>query len=184
MQFNQKLNPSVQYWVTSDLHFGHNNIMRFCPNTRPYNSVDQMDEALIAEWNATVGENDVVFHLGDFSFYGAAKTKTILERLNGYIVFVKGNHDKTLDQIAGLEKHYMLEIRCDKTKVVMCHYAMRAWNQQGRGSVMLYGHSHGSMEDFGRSTDVGWDAKGGKIQDLRRLVNKLLTREIETEDNH
>lgn len=183
MQFNQKLLPNIIYWIVSDLHFGHNNIVKYCPNTRPYRSVSEMDENLIAKWNSTVAPNDVVFHLGDFSFYGAEKTRDIISRLNGHIVFIKGNHDKTLDQIGGLEKHYMLEVRCDGTKVVMCHYAMRAWNQQHRGAVMLFGHSHGSMPDFGRSTDVGWDSKGG-ISNLRSLVNTLLKREIVTEDNH
>lgn len=183
MQFNTKLNPEANYWVTSDLHFGHKNIMKFCPTTRPYGSVTHMDEALIEHWNSRVAHNDVVFVLGDFSFYGVEKTQCILSRLNGKIVFVLGNHDKTLDAIKGLDTHRYLEVRYKGTKICMSHYAMRAWNHSHRGAVMLYGHSHGSMPDFGRSTDVGWDAQG-EIMSLDRLVTRLLALEIQVEDGH
>jgi calcineurin-like phosphoesterase family protein len=60
-----KLDSSKQgIWFTSDTHFGHNNILKFCK--RPWNTVEEMDEALINNWNAVVGTNDIVFHLGDF----------------------------------------------------------------------------------------------------------------------
>lgn len=62
-----KLNSAeVKIWFTSDTHFGHNNIMKFCQ--RPWKTVEEMDNALIQNWNSVVGENDIVFHLGDFAF--------------------------------------------------------------------------------------------------------------------
>lgn len=53
----------VKIWFTSDTHFGHKNILRFCK--RPWNTVEEMDEGLIQNWNKVVGKDDIVFHLGD-----------------------------------------------------------------------------------------------------------------------
>jgi hypothetical protein len=66
------------HWYTSDHHFGHKNIIAH--NSRPFASVEEMDEALIARWNSVVGPDDVVYHLGDFSFGPQAY---YLPRLNG-----------------------------------------------------------------------------------------------------
>ena len=68
-------------FFTSDTHFGHNGIIE-CTH-RPFKNSDEMDEALIALWNQTVGPNDIVFHLGDFCWGGTQKWVEILKRLNG-----------------------------------------------------------------------------------------------------
>lgn len=78
-------------FFTSDTHFGHKSVIRFCK--RPFTSVEEMDEAMISRWNAVVGKCDVIYHLGDVSFYGATKTREILSRLNGYKILIRGNHD-------------------------------------------------------------------------------------------
>ena len=54
-------------YFTSDLHFSHKNIMKFCPQFRSYASIKEMDAALIAQWNATVAPEDTVYNLGDIS---------------------------------------------------------------------------------------------------------------------
>lgn len=68
MIFN--FNPEHTFF-TSDTHFNHANIIRFC--NRPFKDVEQMNETLIANWNRVVGTNDIVFHLGDFCLGGAAE---------------------------------------------------------------------------------------------------------------
>ena len=52
-------------WLTSDLHFGHENIIRYCD--RPFADVDAMNRALVDRWNEVVGDDDVVWVLGDFA---------------------------------------------------------------------------------------------------------------------
>jgi calcineurin-like phosphoesterase family protein len=142
-----------------------------------------MTEKLIAEWNEKVRPCDVVFHLGDFSFGKWALTEAVLNRLNGTIIWVLGNHDKVIrDNITENVFDY-LEVMVNGTKVVMSHYPMTAWNQQGRGSVMLHGHCHGHFQGQGRIQDAGYDALGSMVR-LDMLVERILEREIYTPDNH
>lgn len=85
--------PSV--FLVSDTHFGHTNICKFHnydgTKTRPWDSVEEMDEDMVKRWNATVGPKDKVYHLGDVVIN--RKALSILDRLNGDKVLIKGNHD-------------------------------------------------------------------------------------------
>ena len=78
-------------FVTSDSHFYHDNIIKYC--NRPYANAIEMNEDLIAKWNAVVGKDDIVWHLGDFSFGSKDHVKEIVSKLNGRINLVMGNHD-------------------------------------------------------------------------------------------
>jgi len=81
----------MNYYFTADSHFGHNNILTYCD--RPFKDIEHMNEEIIRRWNSRVTSDDIVFHLGDFSMMGGAVSK-YLERLNGHIIWIKGNHDK------------------------------------------------------------------------------------------
>lgn len=83
-----KYSPDHTFF-TSDTHFGHANIIRFC--NRPFRNVEEMNEALIENWNLVVSEDDTVFHLGDFAFGGSNVWKSIIPRLNGHINLIIGN---------------------------------------------------------------------------------------------
>ena len=89
-KMNFKFNAE-QTFFTSDTHFNHANIIRFC--NRPFKDVEQMNEVMIANWNNVIGKDDTVFHLGDFCLGGAAEWTKILDRLNGKIYLIMGNHD-------------------------------------------------------------------------------------------
>ncbi|ASA22279.1 metallophosphoesterase [Paenibacillus donghaensis] len=82
--------PNV--FFSSDHHFGHKHIIDF--ESRPFGSVEQMNEMMIESWNAVVRAEDTLFHLGDFSFLGKEATRNILSRLNGYKILILGNHDR------------------------------------------------------------------------------------------
>ncbi len=85
-------------WITSDLHFGHTNIMKFCPQSRSRfnNDVDYMNEQMVREWNATIAPEDTVYILGDVAFLPADKAVKIMRRLNGRKILIEGNHDRKL----------------------------------------------------------------------------------------
>ena len=87
---NYKFDGSKVFF-TSDTHFYHGNIIRFC--NRPFKDVEVMNETIISNWNNTVGQDDTIFHLGDFCLGGSAEWTKILDRLNGKIYLIMGNHD-------------------------------------------------------------------------------------------
>ena len=149
-------------WFTSDLHFGHKRIIEFCPDTRPYSSVEEMNGDIISKWNSKVSDNDIVFILGDVSFAKADVTVQCLSQLNGNLYLVTGNHDNGLP-LSRFEHVYnnYAEIKIDGIDVIMCHYPIYEWNKMHYGSYHLYGHVHGKPLPFsGRHMDVGFDVNG------------------------
>jgi calcineurin-like phosphoesterase family protein len=144
-------------WFTADTHFGHGNIIRYC--SRPFASADEMDETMIANWNARVGKHDIVWHLGDFSF--RCDPLSYFRRLNGRISFILGNHDKR-SQLTRCTHNVMdvKMLRLDGQQVFLSHYGHRVWPTSFHGSLHLYGHSHGTLPPLGRSMDVGVDCHG------------------------
>lgn len=78
-------------FFTSDTHFGHENIIKFC--NRPFSSVEEMNKALIENWNSVVSDDDIVFHLGDFAFGGSNVWNNAMNALKGKIYLIKGNHE-------------------------------------------------------------------------------------------
>jgi calcineurin-like phosphoesterase family protein len=142
-------------YFTSDTHFGHANIIKYC--NRPFQTVDEMDTAMIERWNKVVHFGDKVYHLGDFCWKGSIEI--IRYKLNGTIYLIEGNHDKLSEQ----QKRYFSWVRpyyelvLDKQRIVLFHYAMRVWHRCERGSWHLFGHSHGGLPQYGKSIDVGVD---------------------------
>lgn len=180
----------MNFWWTSDTHFGHRKIIEYCD--RPFTSVEEMDEVLIQNWNNVVQPLDVVYHLGDFCF---GKPMKYIERLNGYIKIIPGSHDKEL-QRSGAEmmlRKFVFEkitevkvgIHGENQLIVMCHYAMRKWNKSHYGSWHLYGHSHGNLPPLGLSFDVGVDTNNYYPYSLEDVVNKMstLSREFVIKEN-
>lgn len=86
-------------WIVSDTHFGHANIIKYCD--RPFADADEMDAALIKNWNSKIKKDDKVFHLGDVIMGKGAKEKLkeIIPKLNGNIHLIKGNHDNFSNQV-------------------------------------------------------------------------------------
>ena len=137
-------------WFTSDSHYGHHNILKFC--NRPWSTTEEMDEALIANWNSVVKEEDIVFHLGDFAFAPNHRWKELISRLNGQIYLVLGNHDVTRwpgDTIISLfdrVEQQMLVIVDNKYKVILNHYPLLCYAGTYRKPencvIQLHGHTH------------------------------------------
>jgi calcineurin-like phosphoesterase family protein len=175
----------MKTYVTADLHFFHQNIMKFCPKTRPYQDVEDMNQSMIRDWNNMVEPGDVVYILGDVAFAPSNKAVEILKHLNGDKILIEGNHDRKLlkDPVfrrCFKEVHAYYEMTYNKTFVVMGHYPFLEWNRMHHGSVNLYGHVHGAttgMEKY-RSRDVGMDATGKVVSLLDDVIADALKGEI------
>lgn len=79
-------------WWTSDLHIHHANVIKYCD--RPYKDVDEMDAAIVKQWNSQVQDGDTVYVLGDFSL-NPKWSKIIVPQLKGRKILISGNHDAT-----------------------------------------------------------------------------------------
>jgi calcineurin-like phosphoesterase family protein/2'-5' RNA ligase len=79
-------------YVCSDLHLDHANIIKYCK--RPFRDLRQMNEVLVENWNRTVRPKDTVYFLGDMAYGRSSRNADYwLERLNGKVIFIKGNHE-------------------------------------------------------------------------------------------
>ena len=116
-------------YFTSDLHFGHSNIMKFHPCFRPFSSVEAMDSALIRHWNERVNPCDTVYNIGDLSFHKDMQTNiSIFSKLNGKHVLVLGNHDEAIkkhkDELLAMKKqdgNALFEEICEYKEITVQH---------------------------------------------------------------
>ena len=155
-------------FFTSDTHFGDHRTLNLYP--RPFETVAQMDAELIARWNAVVGPDDEVWHLGDFA-RTAELASAVLAQLNGRKHLVVGNNDPDPSAEAGWESNYpYAEIEREDRFLVLCHYPFRSWNRQHKGALNLHGHSHGRMKPLPRQFDVGVDVRGYRPVTLAALI--------------
>lgn len=157
----------VRKLFTADLHFGHHGILRHCAATRPYDSVEAMDAAIVERINERVEPSDLLYILGDFAISSdAAYVRHLFHAINGRKVLVIGNHD--LDNKGRVAKTIRdlqwdqpptaaLETTDEGCRIYMHHYGCRVWPAAHHGSFHLYGHSHGNLPPMGRSRDVGID---------------------------
>ena len=150
-KMNYKFDGSKVYF-TSDTHFYHSNIIDLCK--RPFKNVEDMNETLIENWNRVVGQDDIVFHLGDFCLEGSHEWTKILNRLNGKIYLILGNHDlKNIRQgyasrfeLTSMQMH----IEVDKQKIYLNHYPFLCYGGAYRNMWQLFGHVHTSKNNAGK----------------------------------
>lgn len=175
-------------WFTSDTHYGHTNIAgpkisNWSSGYRDFNSVDEMNMALVDGINKYVGEGDVLYHLGDWSFGSPHNIKLFRDSLLCQQVhLILGNHDghiidkeifygDTLFNPIGLFSSVqdVLTLDIGGTKIFLSHYSHRVWPGSHKATIHLYGHSHGSIPDYGKSMDVGVDVAFKKFGEYRPL---------------
>lgn len=184
------LEPRQKIFVTSDLHFGHRNILKFC--NRPFSDIKEMSEKLISNWNEVVRKNDIVLDLGDVLWFeGRHDAKRVLSQLNGQHYIVQGNHDKRetfeLSPVTVLESEVTLWLEgCPQKKIVevfLSHHPMMSWPHRGYGVPNLFGHIHSGPGSTGEidqdlplwplQYDVGVDNNGYKPVELIDVLNKI-----------
>jgi calcineurin-like phosphoesterase family protein len=149
--------PSI--FLVSDTHFGHAGVCRFtradgCTPLRPWDSAEEMDEAMVAAWNERVRPNDKVYHLGDVVIN--RKALGIMRRLNGDKVLIRGNHDIFPDK--EYREHFR-ELRAYHVMngMILSHIPIHS-ESLGRFGVNIHGHTHANrvmLPGFnGKITDV------------------------------
>lgn len=202
-------------YFTSDTHYNHKNIIESLTDwtdksgCRKYNSLEEMNEEIVKNINGTVGQEDVLYHLGDWSFGGTAAIFKLRERIsceNVHLIF--GNHDDKIIQDRPITSNgdanfdprkyqrpsllfktlqYYREIRIDKHQlVILSHYPMRVWKDSHKGSIQLYGHCHGSLEysPNGKSMDVGMDTNFMRPYSWEEIKHYMSKREVAIHDHH
>ena len=152
-------------FFTSDHHFGHKAIIKHAK--RPFQSVDEMNEIMIQKWDEKIRKYDTVYHLGDIGLMASSRLIEILNRLNGKIHLIKGNHDdlnrNCKERFEWIKDYHEIKLpNPDSTNnqlIVMMHYPLLTWKGKYSGSYHLFGHSHGKLNNFNRNTalDVGVD---------------------------
>lgn len=182
----------AEKFLTADLHFEHGNILKFQPETRPWDDKEEMREALIESWNSRVGLGDCVYSLGDFAFNKDPElTASIINRLNGQIFYIRGNHyyQKNIDKWLPLTKNKVVwvkdyfELKHNKKKICLFHFPQVVWNSSHFGSYHAFGHCHGSYEGKGKCHDVGWDANN-KLLHIDEFIEICDNKEIHTPSHH
>ena len=149
-----KISRDEKVWFTADTHFGHKNIIRFCQ--RPFVDVEEMNRVLIENWNGIVGEDDLVFHLGDFSVGGAAEWTSLLDNLNGRIILILGNHD--MNNVSQGFMHRFLDVKTQmlisigKQRIYLNHYPFLCYGGVYRNTWQLFGHVHTSPYRTGQDS--------------------------------
>lgn len=142
----------------SDFHLFHKNVIRF--DNRPFldefgqPDLPAMHKTIIDNWNATVDKNDIVFYLGDLCFGRWEWAQQIVDKLNGKIHFVMGNHDrvediKKINRFLSINDYVDLNIFNSKTRedfhFTIMHFPIYSWNRMGHGSIHVHGHCHGNL---------------------------------------
>lgn len=166
-------------WWTADLHFGHRNVIEY--GKRPWKTTQEMNEALIANWNKYVKPKERINVVGDFSFLGTQNTTEILKRLNGYKILIKGNHDKPAHRMIEMgfqEVHENMQIKLGPHQIFVSHFPFHPveqhYNVDGLVQTVLPEHAdkrylHKRILDDGKSflihghVHTSWKVKGRQI---------------------
>jgi len=172
-------NPEINVWITSDTHYSHKNICRGVTawrtkegeipvsQTRDFATIEKMNSSIVNNINEVVGQDDMLIHLGDWSFGGFEQVREFWDRIIcKNIHLVLGNHDHHIennrDGSQGIFKsvsHYnTLEI--GQFKFRLMHYPISSWDGLGKGVMHLHGHCHlpnNLKLSKGQRMDVGMD---------------------------
>jgi len=175
----------ADFW-TADTHFFHCAVVRYC--NRPWKNVtkdnmEEHDSAMIALWNGIVSKGDTVRILGDFAWKNHNK---YLGRLNGKKILVMGNHDKMPLEVLKNFTQVIPEpvasncklnvIKIDGREFYCTHFPSRTWYKSHYGVPNLFGHTHGRMQTWNLSFDVGVDTK---LAGLKPIPHEVVLQEID-----
>lgn len=196
-----KLDDSKKVWIVSDTHYSHKNICRGVTDwrlpdgsipidqTRDFKNIGQMNDAIVNNINGLVDQDDILMHVGDWSFGGFDNIKEFRDRIFcKEIHLVLGNHDHHIERNRDNCKslfssvNHFLRLEYDDHTIELLHYPMASWNGLNKGRIHLHGHCHlpnDKKYGNGRRMDVGMDGNlNFEPYDLKLLIKHLLKRQI------
>ena len=184
-------NKNERLFFTADTHWGHRNIIKYC--NRPFSSIEEMGDTLIANWNRVVGKDDIIFHLGDFAMGGSAEWSRLLQKLNGRIYLILGNHDMKaigagFSRLEGVAMQMIINFKGQR--IYLNHYPFLCYGGAYRNTWQLYGHVHTCTANSGLDAprlkmlmpmqyDVGVDNNNYtpvSYEQINRIIQKGSTR--------
>ena len=174
-----KIDKDRKVWITSDTHYGHKNICRGVTSwrlpdgsipinkTRDFDTIEEMNEAIVDGINSVVGQDDILIHLGDFSFGGFENIQKFRDRIIcKEIHLILGNHDTHIENNKGdvqelftSVNHYTRLLYKNKT-FVLFHFPISSWDSLNKGHIHLHGHVHLPTNlrfGKGKKMDIGMD---------------------------
>ena len=177
-------------WFTSDHHFGHFNIIKYC--NRPFNSVGHMHAMMESCWNDAVAPGDTVYYLGDFAM-NARMVPEILRNLNGTKILIAGNHDKCHSGTPRWVEHYLsagfdsvqteMDMEIAGENVLLHHFPYRneadpnqkhfAQRPVDQGRWLIHGHVHDRWKVVKKQINVSvevWDFSPVSLEALEQLI--------------
>lgn len=188
-----EFDKDIKVWITSDTHYSHTNICRGITNwrtrdggipisqTRDFPNLEKMNSTIVNNINEVVGQDDVLIHLGDWSFGGFENIQEFRERIickNVHLIL--GNHDHHIERNRQNCQDLFSSVQ-NFTRIVyfgetieICHYPISSWNGLRKGRIHLHGHSHlphNANITKGRRMDVGVDGNPDfRPYDLHREI--------------
>ena len=198
------LNKGQRLWFTSDTHYNHANI---CSATtqwkdpvtcRDFKSLEHMNATLVGNINEKVGQDDILFHLGDWSFGGFEQ----IERFRNQIVcknihIITGNHDHHIENnrdgvqslFSSVNKYLELIVKWPvggetyEAKFVLMHFPIASWNNMSRGAIHLHGHVHfvpNQRIGLGKMMDVGVDGNNLYPNEMGEVLSIMRNQPIKS----
>jgi calcineurin-like phosphoesterase family protein len=197
------LNQGQNLYFTSDTHYNHSNICssttrwdRSLNKTRDFRSLDHMNDTLVNNINELVGQDDILIHLGDWSFGGFERIEEFRNRIVcRNIHLVLGNHDQHIRNNKGNVQtlflsalDYMnLDLRInrsgniEKYNLILMHYPISSWDGLSKGNIHLHGHVHLPSQQRiaeGRAMDVGVDGNNYYPISINEIIHIMDNRPI------
>lgn len=196
-----KIDKERKVFITSDTHYGHKNICRGVTawrlpdgsipidQTRDFKTIEEMNETLINNINSTVGEDDVLIHLGDWSFGGFENIQKFRDRiLCKEIHLILGNHDHHIENDRGgchglfTSVNHYTRLQYKYKTFVLCHFPIVSWDGLNKGNIHLHGHVHLPTNlrfGKGKKMDVGVDGHPEfGVYDMDDVIRLMEKREI------
>ena len=143
-----KQNFDKGFYLISDIHFGHHNILEFC--NRPFANVDIMNETIFENWNATVTDEDIIIFVGDFAFAPKSVARMLWENLNGQKIMILGNHDKKMKNCyperVSDDLNEIHTLTYKGYEIGVNHFPPKGWaNVLPDNKLFIHGHVHSNQ---------------------------------------